>query len=265
MYSLISLLVDQLHSSQRVIFHRCTGNLVNTATVSAPAGTTDPNLANNSATDTDVLGSGPVITVSGTLTAFTTCSGTPSAEQTYTVSGSNLVDNLVITAPTGFEVSITSGSGFSGTISLTPVGGNVSTTTIYVRLSASASGTPSGNITNASTGTTQNVPVSGTVNPTPNAVATPSSQIICSASPITTIVLSSAVGGTTYTWTRNNLVNLTGIPASGSGNISGTLTNTTSAVQTTTFTIIPTASGCTGAPITATVTVNPTPGVESCS
>ncbi len=30
-----------------------TGDLVNTATVTAPAGTTDPNLSNNSATDTD--------------------------------------------------------------------------------------------------------------------------------------------------------------------------------------------------------------------
>jgi len=239
------------------------GNLVNTATVTAPAGTTDPIPGNNSATDTDSEGAAPIITVNGTLTPFTTCAGTPSAEQTFTVSGTNLSANLVITAPAGFEVSITSGSGFSGSISLIPVGGNVSATTIYVRLSASASGTPSGNITCSSTGAiTQNVPVSGTVNPTPNAVATPSSQIICSASPITTIVLSGAVSGTTYAWTRNNLVNLTGIAASGNGNISGTLTNTTSAVQTTTFTITPTANGCPGAPITATVTVNPTPTVS---
>jgi hypothetical protein len=101
-----------------------------------------------------------------------------------------------------------------------------------------------------------------TVNPTPDAVATPSSQIICSANPITTIVLSGAVGGTTFSWTRDNLVNLTGIAASGSGNISGTLTNTTNAAQTTTFTITPTANGCVGTAITATVTVNPTPIVN---
>jgi len=98
-----------------------------------------------------------------------------------------------------------------------------------------------------------------TVNPTPNAVATPSSQTICSANPITTIVLSGAVPGTVFNWTRNNTVAVTGIAASGSGNISGSLTNTTTAPVTVTFTITPTANGCPGAPITATVLVNPTP------
>ena len=99
-----------------------------------------------------------------------------------------------------------------------------------------------------------------TVNPTPDAVATPSSQTICSGTAITTIVLSSTtVGATTYAWTRDNVATVTGIAASGSGNISGTLTNTTFAPITVTFTITPTAGGCNGAAITATVLVNPTP------
>ncbi len=37
-----------------------TGNLVNTATVAAPAGTIDPNPNNNSATDSDTLSSGAI-------------------------------------------------------------------------------------------------------------------------------------------------------------------------------------------------------------
>ncbi|MEO7141581.1 MAG: PKD-like domain-containing protein, partial [Ferruginibacter sp.] len=45
--------------------------------------------------------------------------------------------------------------------------------------------------------------------------------------------------------------------ASGSGDISGTLTNTTSSAVTVTFTITPIANGCPGTAITATVTVNP--------
>mgnify|MGYP001310950592 FL=1 len=98
-----------------------------------------------------------------------------------------------------------------------------------------------------------------TVNPTPNAVATPASQATCSGSAITTIALSGNVSGTTYNWTRDNTASVTGIAASGSGNISGTLTNTTSAPVTVTFTITPTANGCTGTPITATVVVNPIP------
>ncbi len=104
------------------------------------------------------------------------------------------------------------------------------------------------------------VVVNVTVNPTPNAVATPSTQTICSG-PITPIVLTSAVSGTTYAWTRNNTANVTGIAASGTGNISGTLTNTTLVQQTVTFTITPTANGCVGTPITATVILNVGPTI----
>ena len=99
------------------------------------------------------------------------------------------------------------------------------------------------------------------VNPTPNAVATPASQTVCSGTAITTIVLTSATAGTTYAWTRDNVATVTGIAASGSGNISGTLTNTTTSPVTVTFTITPTANTCPGAAITATVIVNPSPDV----
>jgi len=89
-------------------------------------------------------------------------------------------------------------------------------------------------------------------------VATPAAQTICTGTAITPIVLTSAVSGTTYTWTRNNTATVTGIPANGSGNISGVLTNTTVSPVTVTFTITPSANGCPGTPITATVTVNQT-------
>jgi hypothetical protein len=53
--------------------------------------------------------SGPILppTITGAATAitFTTTYGTASAEQSFSVSGSNLTANLVATAPTGFEVS----------------------------------------------------------------------------------------------------------------------------------------------------------------
>ena len=106
------------------------------------------------------------------------------------------------------------------------------------------------------------VPVTGTVNPLPVATATPASQTVCSG-PITSIILTSSEPGTTYAWTRDNTVNVTGIAASGTGDISGTLTNNTFVPQTVTFTITPTvtATGCVGAPITATVTVNAVPTI----
>jgi sugar lactone lactonase YvrE len=98
-----------------------------------------------------------------------------------------------------------------------------------------------------------------TVNPTPNATATPSTQTICSAGAITPIVLTSNLTGTTYTWSRDNTGTVTGMANSGSGDISGTLSNPTNAPVTVTFTIVPTGSAgnCPGTPITASVTVNP--------
>lgn len=59
---------------------------------------------------------------------------TASSELTYTVAGSDLTDNISITASSGFEISTNSGSGFTNSpIVLTQSGGVISTTTIYVR------------------------------------------------------------------------------------------------------------------------------------
>ena len=102
-----------------------------------------------------------------------------------------------------------------------------------------------------------------TVTGNPVATATPATQTICSGSAITPIVLTSTVAGTTYAWTRNNTVSVTGIAASGSGNISGTLTNTTNVPQIVTFTITPTSGTCVGPTTTATVIVNPIPTVNA--
>ena len=90
------------------------------------------------------------------------------------------------------------------------------------------------------------------------AVASPASQTKCSGSAITSIVTTGSVAGTSYDWTRDNTATVTGIAGSGSGSISGSLTNITSAPVTVTFTITPNLNGCSGTPVTATVTVDPT-------
>jgi hypothetical protein len=146
-------------------------------------------------------------------------------------------------------------------------------------IAASGSGDISGTLTNTTAapvtvtftitptyyGTCLGTPYTATVlvNPAPDAVATPSSQTICSGSAITTIVLSGAVSGTVFNWTRDNNVAVTGIAASGAGDITGSLTNTTNAPVTVTFTITPTANSCPGTPITATVVVNPIPDASA--
>jgi hypothetical protein len=71
-------------------------------------------------------------------------------------------------------------------------------------------------------------------------------------------MISSTTGGTTFSWTRNYSMTITGMPASGTGtSIAGTLVNNTTVPKTVIFTITPTNNGCAGTPITRSVTVNP--------
>ena len=109
----------------------------------------------------------PRITITGTpLSAFSSVPGNPSPEQTYTASGSNLTGDIAITAPSDFQISLTSGGGWGSLLTLPQSGGSVAPTTIHVRFSRATEGTSSGNITHASTGaTTRNVAVSGTAAP----------------------------------------------------------------------------------------------------
>ena len=208
----------------------------------------------------------PVITTSGTLSPFTTCAGTASAEQTFTVSGAGLSSNLDVTAPAGFEVSLTSGSGFATGVSLTPATGRVSTTTIYVRLAATASGTPSGNITCASTGaTTQNVAVSGTVNPLPTATII-GTTAVCQNAAQPNITFTGSGGTAPYTFTYSlfdGTNTATGLITSGSPSATVPVPTGTAGTYTYTLTSVQdgssTACSQTITGQTAVVTVNPLP------
>lgn len=126
-----------------------------------------------------VLAPNPVITASTTaLTDFGLIKvNSNSNAQTYTVSGTELYANLVVTAPTGFKVS--NGGAYSGSVNLAPTNGTVSTTTIYVQFWPTALGpTGSLNITNASTGaTTKNVSTSGTGMDIPTIISPSSASI----------------------------------------------------------------------------------------
>jgi hypothetical protein len=108
------------------------------------------------------------ITVVGTLNSFTTTQGTASAAQNFSVSGANLTGNVIITAPANFEVS-TDGANFAVSRTLTASGGSVATTTISVRLAATApDGAASGIIRINSDGATEGaLAVSGVVGSQP--------------------------------------------------------------------------------------------------
>ena len=112
----------------------------------------------------EILNAVPTVFVSETaLSGFSHFVGTPSAEQTFEVSGSFLTDDIVITAPANYEVSETSGAGFGPTVTLVQTAGEVTATTIYVRLNGgTANPSEVGDITVASTGVTdQTIALSG--------------------------------------------------------------------------------------------------------
>lgn len=92
----------------------------------------------------------------------------------------------------------------------------------------------------------------------PRVAAAPASQTICPGASINPISITNPdnIPGTSFSWTRNNTVILTGIAASGTSNpITGVLNSTTpQALATTIFTITANAGGCTST-TTATVTV----------
>lgn len=111
-------------------------------------------------------GGGPVISLApASLTGFSTPEGTPSAAQTFTVSGDNLSGDLSIAAVTGYEYSLDNSS-FSATLTVPVSGGNVTgePRTVYVRLTGASVGSPAGNAVVSGGGATdQSVALSGTV------------------------------------------------------------------------------------------------------
>ncbi|MBW6514324.1 MAG: chitobiase/beta-hexosaminidase C-terminal domain-containing protein [Candidatus Syntrophosphaera sp.] len=102
----------------------------------------------------------PMISAIGTLEEFSAYTGTPSASQSYTLIGSNLTEGIVVTPPNGFAIS-TDDVTFYTTAQTLALDYNGP---VYVRLTGSAAGSYSGNITHTSTGADQvDKAVSGTV------------------------------------------------------------------------------------------------------
>jgi len=182
----------------------------------------------------------PNITASAATGVNTACQGTASASpnvQQVSVSAVNLTGAVSLTAPNGFEISLSAGSGFSGSLNLPPVGGALNNVVVYVRLSATApGGGNSGNIEGTSPGArTIEIPVTGTVNPLQN--VNPVGNQSLNNGDVTSAV---NFGGTASAFTWTNDTPAIGLAASGSGNIAA-------------FTAVNTGSGA----VTATVTVTP--------
>jgi hypothetical protein len=97
------------------------------------------------------------------LAAFSTAAGTTSDYKTYNLSGTNLTESIVITAPTGYTVCDTPTGTYLGSISVASTWNGL----IYVKFSPPGYGVYAGNVTNVANGITTNVAVTGTGTGTP--------------------------------------------------------------------------------------------------
>ena len=107
----------------------------------------------------------PTITKSSSFTTFTYSDGSP-VSQSFTVGGSNLIGDVIVTAPTGYEVCKTAAGTYTASVSYTPSAGTLSNQTVYIRLQAgqSAGNIASRNISITSTdATTQTIAITGSI------------------------------------------------------------------------------------------------------
>ncbi|MFN5443355.1 MAG: autotransporter-associated beta strand repeat-containing protein, partial [Crocinitomicaceae bacterium] len=202
---------------------------------------------------------GPTISTSASLSSFSACSGSNSTAQSFTVSGANLTADIVLTPPTGYEISQSSGSGYTtSTITLAQSGGTVASTTIYVRTTTAATNGASGNITCTSTGATQKDIATGsaTISPTSVGGSIAGSATVCSGTNSTGLTLS----GHTGTITKWQSSTVSDFSSAVTDIVNATTTQTaTNLTATTYYRAVITSGSCAAAnSATATVTVSPT-------
>jgi hypothetical protein len=107
-------------------------------------------------------------------------------------------------------------------------------------------------------GNTSCVSITLFVNEVPGLTANPNSQTICTGTPVN-INLSSNLSGTAFSWTAAATGPVTGQGAGNGNQIGQLLTNFGTVSGTVTYTVTATKDGCSSAPISIPVTVNPVP------
>ena len=113
-----------------------------------------------------VASTAPLLIVSTTnLAGFMAVQGSDGISKNYTVSGLNLTGNITIAAPSDFEISLNSSSGYSNSLTLNPVSGTLANTAVHTRLKNSLSvGSYTGTITHTGGGSSgTSVALSGSV------------------------------------------------------------------------------------------------------
>jgi hypothetical protein len=178
---------------------------------------------------------GATILPSGTTAALTTTTGTASSTTSAFVAGSNIATstpNITVTAPAGYEVSLTEVGGFASSVSVTG-SGSVANRQIFARLlSTNVPGVYSGNISlTACQAVTKTIPITGTVYPAKPAITQGATATVCQNGSLNLSVPNLA--GYTYAWSNGSTGASIAYPTSSAGtnNITVTSTHTASGLS----------------------------------
>ena len=193
----------------------------------------------------------PIPTVTNTVLTETICSGGSTTQVDLTSAVVGTTFSWTATATAGVTGFAASGSG--------PIPAQTISTT----------GTTQGTVTYVITPTANGCPGPTTsytvlLDPLPTVTNSTLTQTVCSGGSTTLVNLTSAVAGTTFSWTATATPGVSGFTASGSGPIPTQTLSTTGTTQgTVTYVITPTANGCPGPTTNYTVLVNPIPTVTN--
>jgi hypothetical protein len=176
----------------------------------------------NISVTSSVLSTPSIIATPTTLSGFTYIEGSgPSTNQSFSVSATSLLGDLVLGAPSNYQIDTNSSGTYYDSITLAPSSGTVATRTIYARLKAGllTAGSPyNQTLTIASTSaTTVNINLNGTVTPLCIAPLTQATSLN-----FTTVTFNSIIGSFTSTTADGYLVvqstspTLSGTPSTGS-------------------------------------------------
>ena len=237
------------------------------------------NIASFAATNTTAAPVTATVTVTPTYTnAGVGCAGTP-ISYTYTINPTptvNAVSNQTVCVGSNVAAvnytGATTGTVYNWTNSNTAIGlaasgtGNIAsfvgTNTTAAPISGTITVTPV--YTNAGV-TCTGIPRTFTITVNPIPTVNPVASFAACHNTTAAAAFSGATTGTVFNWTNSNPA--IGLPASGSGNISFTALNTTSAPVTATITVTPSFTNggttCVGTPTSFVITVNPLPVVTT--
>jgi gliding motility-associated-like protein len=259
----------------------CSGDVTSIDLTSSPAGSTFGWTVNQSLASGATAGA--TANIAQVLNATTSNTGTVTYNVTPTLNscvGSPLAvvisvaANPVVTA-TPASQTICEGTSTGIVLSSSPTGATFNWTSSETDVTGSSAGTGAsiaqvldatalvpGTVTytiNSNIGACVGLPIDVivTVNPLPTAIATPVSQTIC-ATTATSINLSSSPVGSTFGWTVSQS-GTSGATAGSGSTIAQTLGVTGLVSGTTTYSVTPTLSGCSGSPLDVVITVDPTP------